>query len=760
MPSIAPRPWYRLRPWLVAALVVLVGFAARPGLTAAHAELVSSDPGANAVLTEAPDTLVLTFTEAVDPAAVSIALLDEGQRAVAGVGDATVDGDGATVRVPLPGLEPAVYTVSYQVVSTVDGHVTAGIFAFLVDPTGTQAAPSAIPSSTSPSVDASTIAARWLGLLGSLVALGSLLLWGAAGRAALTRLGVTQTGPPWAVVATAAGAAAGGTALYLWLAARPIVDAAQRSGAAPPSSGIPLDLAGPFGWTPFAVAMRVAVVALLATAALAIFAARRRVGARAAVAASLLLLVALAAMSQAAHVAAAGGPLFGVLDWVHLVAVAAWLGGVPAAFVLASRTRPVRPALRMILRRHGPLALVAAPVVVLTGIANSPLVLGTPRDLVGSDYGNLLVAKAVLVSVALSLGAVNHFGMRGRGRAAAATLVGAELVVAALAVAAAATMVTIQPAAARPPRLVSAEVSAAHLYGRVGPSTVHAAVNVPAPGNQQYEVAINDAESGSPRLDVQKVFLVFTPPTDSGLPSERIEMDPSSTVPALYTARGVYTPVDGDWRLDVVVRRHGAPDESIGFDLAVRSPGPTEQAPSADTGVGVPAPLAVLWPILPPGPLAWLLVAFALAAAWLLGRWPRSAAVRTPARTALVLVALAVGLGAGSRDLVGAANAPPPSADDRPAPIPDGDAVARGELLYRANCASCHGVDGRGDGPVDPLPAAGELHTAVREASAAELDYRIANGVAGTAMPAFIGQLAPAERQDLIAYLRSRWAGP
>jgi mono/diheme cytochrome c family protein len=89
----------------------------------------------------------------------------------------------------------------------------------------------------------------------------------------------------------------------------------------------------------------------------------------------------------------------------------------------------------------------------------------------------------------------------------------------------------------------------------------------------------------------------------------------------------------------------------------------------------------------------------------------------------------------------------------------DATAVARGERLYQANCAACHGRDGEGDGPVETLPGGGDLAAAVRGASAAELDYRIGNGVAGTAMPAFIGQLTPAERQALVAYLRSRWGG-
>ena len=35
-----------------------------------------------------------------------------------------------------------------------------------------------------------------------------------------------------------------------------------------------------------------------------------------------------------------------------------------------------------------------------------------------------------------------------------------------------------------------------------------------------------------------------------------------------------------------------------------------------------------------------------------------------------------------------------------PAPAQDLSGYQSGESLYRAHCASCHGVDGRGDGPV------------------------------------------------------------
>ena len=81
--------------------------------------------------------------------------------------------------------------------------------------------------------------------------------------------------------------------------------------------------------------------------------------------------------------------------------------------------RRARPAVAEALKRHSQVAMVAAPVVVLTGLANSPLLLGSPRELVASDYGNLLLSKAFLFCVAVGIGAMNHFLVRlGRARRA------------------------------------------------------------------------------------------------------------------------------------------------------------------------------------------------------------------------------------------------------------------------------------------------------------------------------------------------------
>ena len=745
---MSPSPTDRRR-FLLALLLAAGLLGCFPEAAAAHAELVSATPEPNASLEAAPESVELTFTEPIDPATASVELLDPSQRRLDGVGAVHVSRDGRAARVDLPSLEAGVYTVSYQVVSTVDGHATTGRFAFLVDPTGAAAPPAAPPAASSPSVDGITIGARWLALLCFLLALGSLVAWWRAG-------GPPVVGrPPWRLVGGSAAAGAMGLAAYLWWSARPIAAAMGDE-----ASGFPLDVAAPFGWSSFAIAMRISVLAGIGAAALSLLWRRASDGWSVGMAA-VLLAVALAGMSAAGHAASYGGPAFAAIDWAHLVSVAAWLGAIPALLLMARRpiegTSSYRTAAGRLLRRHGGLALVAAPIVALTGIANSPLVLGSSRDLVSTGYGNLVLAKAGLLCVALGIGAVNHLALRGRGRAGTLALVGAELVLAAVAVGAAATMVTVQPASAQRPVLAAPPLNPAHFFGEVGPSRVHATVNPPAPGRQTIQVSITEQDGGLPAEDVQKVFAVLAPPPDTGFPAQRLELA-AGEVPGLFTVTGTNTPVVGEWSLELIVRRAGELDESISFDLPVSTPATPEARPPPDTGIGVPAPVAALWSILPRGWAAWgptVLALVGLLVLWRttsIGRMPRSMA-----RGALVAIVVVGGIGAASRTIVDAANRPPVAAE---APsVRTGDPGA-GEVLYRANCASCHGRDGDGDGPAVTLPRPLPLRELVPSNSDADLSYRIAHGVAGTPMPPFAGQLTSEERADVVAYLRGRWGAP
>jgi mono/diheme cytochrome c family protein len=287
---------------------------------------------------------------------------------------------------------------------------------------------------------------------------------------------------------------------------------------------------------------------------------------------------------------------------------------------------------------------------------------------------------------------------------------------------------------------------------------VHAAVSLPAPGDQSYRVIVRDAATGAPRSDVQKVFATFTPPAGSGLAAERVELEAQGT-DGVYGVHGAHTPVVGEWTLEVIVRRIGERDEMIAFRMPVSAASAPIPAPTPDVGLGVPAPLAALWGVLPSGLLGWLPGPLAFVAVIALGRGRIASGRWAPLKLAVVALAAIAVLAAGSRAVVEVANRP--SAAGLAALESDVSAgsAENGERIYLANCASCHGINGDGDGPVDIVPA-GPLSDALRAMSDAEVSYRIANGLAGTAMPAFAASLTAQERRDLVTYLRERWDAP
>jgi len=87
------------------------------------------------------------------------------------------------------------------------------------------------------------------------------------------------------------------------------------------------------------------------------------------------------------------------------------------------------------------------------------------------------------------------------------------------------------------------------------------------------------------------------------------------------------------------------------------------------------------------------------------------------------------------------------------------EVLQRGQSVYEAQCASCHGEKGMGDGPagaqLTPPPA--PLACTAKRLPDAYLYWRIAKGGAefGTAMPAFENVLPPEDIWAVILYLRN-----
>jgi len=90
--------------------------------------------------------------------------------------------------------------------------------------------------------------------------------------------------------------------------------------------------------------------------------------------------------------------------------------------------------------------------------------------------------------------------------------------------------------------------------------------------------------------------------------------------------------------------------------------------------------------------------------------------------------------------------------------------IASGRRLYAANCASCHGDRGLGDGPaaagMKPAPPGIGSAVEMHDVSPALMYRVITVGIAGTPMISWSGALTSDERWDIVAYLTSLRATP
>ena len=99
----------------------------------------------------------------------------------------------------------------------------------------------------------------------------------------------------------------------------------------------------------------------------------------------------------------------------------------------------------------------------------------------------------------------------------------------------------------------------------------------------------------------------------------------------------------------------------------------------------------------------------------------------------------------------------PKDASERKNPVPKTqESFERGRVLYLKLCASCHGKNGQGDGPLanklTPKPA--DLIVRAAHHSDGDFAWKITNGRG--AMPAFKNQLSENEIWDLVNFLKKK----
>jgi len=342
------------------AAPLLIAILLWPAQLYAHAQLRSAEPASGAVLSHAPDNVILRFNEPVTPLRSRWfwpdgTAIDVPSRSI---------GDALIITVPAD-VTIGSHMLSWRVVSA-DGHPVGGTHVFSVG------APSARPGLIETSTPWPAGIARGLLTIALVFGPGG-ILWAALARQPAGRSARTLA---WSCL-PAAGLLLGTQAMDL------------------AGSGLPVLLsAEPWSITLFSSYGLAAILAALAGLVAAIGVGRRSLA---------FVAWAFAAMSFAvAGHAARAEPiaLMAPLVFFHALAVIFWAGALPALIKALQRSEPVRQMARF--------SRLAVPMVVLLVVSGAVLAVRqveTPSALVGTAYGWVLLTKLVLVAGLLLLAA-------------------------------------------------------------------------------------------------------------------------------------------------------------------------------------------------------------------------------------------------------------------------------------------------------------------------------------------------------------------
>ncbi|MFF8394714.1 copper resistance CopC/CopD family protein [Streptomyces sp. NPDC016172] len=390
--TIAPRVRTLVLLLLAAACALLAG----AGPASAHAAVTGSDPGQGAVVDKAPARISLTFSEQVALSDDSLRVLDpEGKRVDTGK-PAYVSG--TTYAVPLhSGLPDGTYTVAYQVVSA-DSHPVAGAWTFSIG----------APSKTSVSVSGQAAddgVVGWLYGFGRYVSYAGFIVMagGAAFVLACWRRG-SGVRPVQRFVVTGWVALTAATLALLLLRG-------SFTGSGKVADVFDLSLLGQVLQTKTGAAL-VSRLLLLAAAALFIavlfgaYDKREDLQEKRDLTFGLSIggvvvaagLAASWAMSEHASVGLQAGIAMPV-DVLHLLAVAAWLGGLGALLTALYRAPADTPVDAPAVRRFSRVAFGSVLTLIATGTYQSWRQLGSWSAFTDTRYGQLLLAKIALVVV-------------------------------------------------------------------------------------------------------------------------------------------------------------------------------------------------------------------------------------------------------------------------------------------------------------------------------------------------------------------------
>lgn len=442
----------------------------------AHALLVRADPQTNSELTQPPDSLQFWFSEPLEETFTGARILDVAGAEIPTGAPQFDPADPTHLTLPLETIEPGVYTVVWQTLSSVDGHEWIGSFPLtILNPDGTRPAGTAVEVTTHrdeglPPLTDSLL--RWLSLLGAALLVGPLSMRWLLARSeaddsadSLVEPLISSTAIVGVILLIASGwlqflfqsLRLGGMGDFpeLLLATRPgrllLIRQTLLAGVIP--------LLYPNGWAkilfrrplPPGLAPRlwslsfvlhawligfalggtliygpnlwifVAAIVFVGSAWSELFFGgeatwRRPFPQR--TWATLLTAAALFTFAASSHAAAASGSAWAIAaDFTHLIAAAVWAGGLIflALLLLQLHRRQAEPdPVQMVplLKRYSLSAQIAVFLLALTGLLSSFVQLPSAASLFATTYGRVLLIKLIIVAAILALAYFNNRAVR------------------------------------------------------------------------------------------------------------------------------------------------------------------------------------------------------------------------------------------------------------------------------------------------------------------------------------------------------------
>lgn len=751
---------------LALAAFGIVAVALLPPSAEAHALLVQSDPPVNARLQDPPTFVNGTFSEDLDDRLSSLQVLSgTGDRVDSG--ETTFGDDPRQMRIDIPEtLPPGFYTVIWETLSSVDGHLIKGSFPFTVleedgsDPSGPVFSGDIGYSGGSPRFD--NVIGKWLSIIGAVAIVGSIafVVW-------VVRPATSDTSGEWKQKARDAARRhlfwVAWTAVGVLVIAG-IVEVAAQARQLGGFGFVDEVLSNQWGerWIQRQVVLAAIVIALALARWLA-SAGRDRLSESA-------LWVALAGglgylllISLVGHGSAVPGSFWAVsADFIHLTATAVWVGMLIqlSLFLVWSRRTPddQRAVLQAgHLQRFSAFAATSVLLLLATGTVSALAHISHIESIYDTAYGRALLVKLGIMAVLLTVAGLNAFFLRQRivddeSKAESiqkrlTTLVRVEAGLAAIVILAAAVLIQYPTSSFVSAAEENVQASAQAVVGddqqqTVGDVTVDLTISPNAVGTNTYQIILFGVGGGQVG-EVLQVRLRFKPP-DPDLGESQIVADVVNADINQYKAVGAFFIQPGGWEVDVDLRRREVDDVTAVFSFDVagstlaggsRFDFPLSAGRWATVGaVGtlmaalLMAIWATQWPARPKSP-------------------PRFLRISSGAVTVIGIAFLAVSLLPRSGEVEGN-------------PIEaTATSIALGKQLYEANCQQCHGIDGRGDGPLaDSLPlrpADFRQHIPIHPD---EFFFKVMTNGLGSVMPAFGNTLSEDDRWNLLNYLQSKYS--